>query len=70
MDTFVTTVFGTPGGTNIRRFQVYWCQKEEFNIDTEEIVLASISKPSKGSFFKGLGDSELQIHLVPDQSLQ
>ena len=70
MQAFVTIFFGTPGGTNIKGFQVYWCQKEDFKIDTEEIVLALVSKPLKGSFFKGLGDSKLQIHLVPDQKLQ
>ena len=43
-------------------------KKKDFKINTEEIVMASVFKPSKGSFFKGLGNSELQIHLVPDQS--
>ena len=42
-------------------------KKKDFKINIEEIVLASVFKPSKGSSFKELGDSELQIHLVPDQ---
>ena len=33
----------------------------------EEIVLASVFKPSKGSLFKELGDFELQTYLVSDQ---
>ena len=41
-------------------------KKEVFKINTKEIVLALVFKPSKGSFFKELGDSKLQTYLVSD----
>ena len=43
-------------------------KKKDFKINIEEIVVASVFRPSKGSSFKELGDSELQTYLVLDQS--
>ena len=48
---------------NLENFKPTSVKREDFKTNTKEIVLASVFKHSKGSFFKVLGDSELQIHI-------
>ncbi len=59
MQTFVTIVFGTPGGMSILEDLNFTGAKEEFQIDVEKIVfLSKCFRPSRGSF-----SSTWQLHL-------